>query len=81
MARRRRRKGGTRGIFKTASSANRRGRKYVSISSSNPVSVIVPRRCAIVKSGPKKGKAKKGCKLTRNGAWCEKIRAKKLSCK
>jgi hypothetical protein len=31
----------------------------------------VPRSKAVVQSGPKKGKLKKGCKFTKSGAVCE----------
>ncbi len=65
--------------FLTSSSANKRN--YQKVYSSNVTSKQVPRACALVKSGPKKGKLRKGCYIARGGhAFCDKVVAEKLSC-
>lgn len=66
------------GIFLTAKSANKR--TYAAVYSSNVKSRIVPRKCALVKSGPKKGKLRKGCYFRGHNAFCDVLIADKMSC-
>lgn len=69
---RRRRKGTLKGTYKSASSANRR--TYTKVQQGSPVTRVVPRACAIVQSGPKKGKLRKGCRIAGNGqARCDEL--------
>jgi hypothetical protein len=57
------------GAFLSPSSANRR--RYRKVYSSNVVSKVVPRACALVQSGPKKGKLRKGCHIKAGRAYCD----------
>lgn len=57
------------GSYKSSTAANRRS--YSHISSGSPVTRSVPRACALVQSGGKKGKIRKGCRMTKNGARCD----------
>lgn len=57
------------GSFKTKKAANRR--TYTSVRSGSPVTKAVKRACALVQSGPKQGKLRKGCRLTGHGARCD----------
>lgn len=58
------------GSFSSKKAANRR--TYTSIASGSPVTKPVKRECALVKSGPKKGKLRKGCRIDGNGiARCD----------
>lgn len=69
--RRKRRKAGTlKGSYKSSGAANRR--RYSRVSSGSPITRVVPRGCAIVQSGAKKGKLRKGCRVSANGqARCD----------
>jgi len=73
MAKRRKRKSKTlKGAFKSSKAANRR--RYSSISQGSAVTRVVPRACALVQSGAKKGKLRKGCRITGNGqARCDEL--------
>lgn len=62
------RKGGTGAAFKNPKSAA--ARRWLT-ARGNVVSKKVPKACAIVQSGPKKGKVRKGCKIRKHGAWCD----------
>jgi hypothetical protein len=69
---------GTKGIFLTASSANKR--TYRAVYASRVKSRVVPRACAVLKSGPYKGKLRKGCRFVGRRAFCDVIIADKLRC-
>lgn len=57
------------GLFaRTKKAASKR--VWTSVSSGKTAMYRVPRGCAIVQSGEKKGKVRRGCKLTKNGAYC-----------
>ena len=72
MAKRRRKKGTLKGVYKSSGAANRR--RYRRVSSGSPVTHVVPRGCAIVQSGGKKGKLRKGCRVAANGqARCDLV--------
>lgn len=61
-------KGTLKGSF-GADAANRR--RFSKVQAGSPVTRSVKRACAIVQSGPKKGKLRKGCRLTKSGARCD----------
>lgn len=48
-------------------------RNWTSVSSGKTPMLRTPRACALVQSGPKKGKVRKGCRLTKNGAYCDEL--------
>jgi len=75
MAKRRRRSG-TGWMFLTPKSANKRS--YQKVYSSNVTSKQVPKGCAIIRSGPKKGKLRRGCRFRGGHAWCDTIVADKI---
>lgn len=66
-------KGGP-GMMSTAA----RRRAGVKSLTKEKATVAVPKAKAVVKSGPKKGKARKGCRLTKRGAKCTPTVAKRL---
>lgn len=55
----------------TKRSAQRR--RWTKVSSGQNPMFRVPRACAIVQSGEKSGKVRRGCKLTKNGAYCAEL--------
>ena len=68
MARKRRK--GLKGSYKSSKSANRR--RYSKIGQGSPVTQAVPRGCALVQGGEKKGKLRKGCRIGKSGvARCD----------
>lgn len=72
MAKRRRKKGTLAGTYKSSGAANRR--RYSRVSSGSPITRVVKRGCAIVQSGAKKGKLRKGCRISANGqARCDLV--------
>ncbi len=70
MAKRRKRRK-LAGAYGSPSSANRR--KYTKVASGSPVTKQVPRACAIVQNGAKKGKLRKGCRIRGGKAFCDKL--------
>lgn len=70
--RKRRKKKTLKGVFKSSGAANRR--RYSRISSGSPITRVVPRACALVQSGEKRGKLRKGCRISGNGqARCDEL--------
>lgn len=60
------------GMFaKTKKAAIRRN--WTSVTSGKVPMMRVPRACALVQSGDKKGRVRRGCKLTKNGAYCGEL--------
>lgn len=59
------------GTYRTKKAANRR--RYSKVSQGSPIVHAVPRGCAIVQSGAKKGKMRKGCRIKNGRAYCDVV--------
>src|SRR6185295_17001784 len=63
------RRTGISGSCKSSSCAG--GKRWTRVSSGSSVKKQVPKACAIVQSGAKKGRIRKGCRIRGNHAFCE----------
>ena len=70
------RRSGLKGSCKSAKCAQ--SRYWTRISSGTALKKRVPKACAIVQSGPKKGKLRKGCKIHKSGAFCDATQIERL---
>lgn len=63
------RRAGISGSCKSSSCAG--GKRWTRVSSGSAVKKQVPKACAIVQSGPKHGRIRKGCRIKGHHAFCE----------